>query len=336
LGGGGGAGSRGGRAVRVRGALDGDLLPALVPGAAAGAGAGGVLRTARGGGAGGLSRVPALPAGRDRGHAARGHGGGHLPPHRGARRRAVDAGRPRRPGGPEPGARAARVQGDNGRDTAAVRGRRAAAAAATGVARGPGRDDGAIRRGLQRAEPVVRAGPSATGHDAGHVPARRPRRAHRLHDGGLPAGAPPGGRHGAGRLRGGTRGRGRGPRSRAAAQLPTRDDRARRRGARRRGGGDLAASGGRAAHAGPADRRAGHGLPAARVASAAGHPLWRNADLRRARGGHRRAAGGAGGGPRLRHEPGGADRALPPGGGGRWRAHRLLLGAGAQGRAAGR
>src|SRR6266480_2065505 len=69
-----------------------------------------------------------------------------------------------------------------------------------------------------------------------------------------------------------------------------------------------------------------HGVPAPRVAGAEPHPAGRDAHLRPDRACYRQPGRRARGGQRVRREPGGAGRPLPPRGAHRRRARRLRLG----------
>ena len=77
-----------------------------------------------------------------------------------------------------------------------------------------------------------------------------------------------------------------------------------------------------------------HRVPVARLEGAAGDSRRRNADVCRGGRRDRPADGGAGRGPRLRHQPGGARRAVPPRGAGCRRPGWLPLGRRPQGGAA--
>src|SRR3989442_4936424 len=97
------------RDVRLRSALDGDLLPPLLPQPPAAAHAGAVFPDSRGGGGPGVPRLPPLQAREPDTRPRGGTGARSLPRARGA---AGPTARPRRPGaagGPRPPAGGARV-----------------------------------------------------------------------------------------------------------------------------------------------------------------------------------------------------------------------------------
>src|SRR5437879_4110727 len=170
------------------------LLPAVVPVAPASASTGAVLRRAGDRRAKWLPPLPPVPAAQCGAQPASRTGRAALPVHRGASRWRASAGVAGCPSRPEPAPLATNLPARDGNFAAAIRRRIALAPAEKTIAQRRRRDYSTLRSGIRLLKPALRTLGRAARNDAGDLPPRRARHAHRLHDCELLARAAAGGR----------------------------------------------------------------------------------------------------------------------------------------------